>query len=289
MNSPSIYKSAAGEQTVMALYDELLAGWPIPYQERYLATRHGHTFVIASGPEGAPPLVLLHGAGSNSTIWAGDAAVYGRRYRVYAVDLPGEPGKSAPNRPEWDGPAFAEWLADVYDGLGLAQATLLGISQGGWTALRFAAAYPERVTALVLLSPGGVTADRASFLLKAVPLTLLGQWGARRMVRMMFGRQQVPDGAEDIAVQVTAHFKPRVGTLPLFSDDELRRLTMPTLLLGGDEDVIRDVAGIAARLQRLLPRLSVVMVPGGGHALLDTTGLVLPFLTDNAPVRAATA
>ena len=286
MNESTIYKSVAGERAVMSLYDELLAGWPLACQERYVETRHGRTFVIACGTEVGPPLVLLHGAGSNSAIWAGDAAVLGRQYRIYAVDLPGEPGKSAPNRPPWEGPAFAEWLLDVLDGLGLEQAVLLGVSQGGWTALRFATLHPERTAALVLLSPGEVTADRPSFLLKAAPLTLLGEWGARRMVRMMFGSQPVSAEVEDITVLVTTHFKPRIGVLPRFSDKELQRLIMPTLLVGGQEDVIRDVADIAARLDSLLPQLEVALVPDGGHALLNITELVFPFLTTLLSINA---
>ena len=74
----SIYKSPAGEQAVMALYDSWLARWPAPYTTLTEPTRHGSTFVIASGAEAAPPLVLIHGAGTNSTMWAGDVADYSR-------------------------------------------------------------------------------------------------------------------------------------------------------------------------------------------------------------------
>jgi pimeloyl-ACP methyl ester carboxylesterase len=116
VGTKSIYKSSAGERAVMALYDRVLADhWPAPYETLNTPTRHGDTFVVANGDKSAPPLVLLHGAGSNSAIWAGDVAAYSQQHRVYAVDLPGEPGKSAPNRPAWDSPAFAEWLEDVFD------------------------------------------------------------------------------------------------------------------------------------------------------------------------------
>ena len=49
MNSPSIYKSPAAEQAVMAFYDSTLARWPVPYETQAIPTRHGDTFVIASG------------------------------------------------------------------------------------------------------------------------------------------------------------------------------------------------------------------------------------------------
>jgi pimeloyl-ACP methyl ester carboxylesterase len=141
----SIYKSPAGEQAVMALYDSWLARWPAPYTTLNVPTRHGSTFVIASGAEAALPLVLIHGAGTNSTMWAGDVADYSRHYRVLAIDLPGEPGKSAPNRPSWDGPAYAEWLEDVLNALPLEAVTIIGLSQGAWTALKFAISHPDWV------------------------------------------------------------------------------------------------------------------------------------------------
>lgn len=278
MNEKSIYKSEAGRQAVMALYDDMLAQWPVPYEPLTVATRHGETFVIGCGAPGAPVLVLLHGAGSNSAIWRGDIGSFSRTYRVYAVDLIGEPGKSAPNRPKWDSPAFADWLTDVLDGLGVNRATLCGMSQGGWTALKFAVAAPERVERLVLLCPGGVVGDRASFLPRALPLLLLGQWGARRMTRMMFGDQPLPDGVEEITTMVTSNFNSRIGVVPLFSDDDLCRLTMPTLLIGGGKDVIRDNEKIAERLRALLPDVEVIILPHAGHALLDVTNLIADFL-----------
>lgn len=278
MVAQSIYRSAAGEQAIMALYDQALARWPVPYTTGTVATRHGDAFVITCGDEQAPPLVLLHGAGVNATMWGGDVTVYSRHFHIYAVDLPGEPGKSAPNRLPWTGPAYVEWLSDVFAGLDIETATVLGLSQGAWTALKFATARPQQVARLVLLTPGGIVPDRLSFLVRALPLLLLGRWGARRLMRLLYGSQPIPDGVEEITLVLMSNFRARVGTLPLFADDELRRLIMPTLLLGGDEDALRDLDRIAARLRTLLPDLTVAILPGAGHALLDTGEHVMAFL-----------
>jgi pimeloyl-ACP methyl ester carboxylesterase len=197
---------------------------------------------------------------------------------VYAVDLPGEPGKSAPNRPAWDSPAYAEWLEDVFDALDIEKAALMGVSQGGWTALKFATYQPERVEKLVLLCPGGVVPDRASFLLRFIPLLLLGRWGVKRANRLLFGNQPIPEEADEYITLIMTHFKPRTGVVPIFSDEELRRLTMPVLLLGGTQDVIRDAEKIAARMEKLVPDLTTIILPEQGHALLNTTGHIEPFL-----------
>lgn len=124
----TLYKSPEGAKQVMAIYDGALKNWPVPYETRNISTRHGDTFVLVSGNENAPAMILLHGAGGNSSMWAGEVGEYSRHFRVYAADLPGEAGKSAPNRPAWDSLAFAEWLEDVFNGLNIERATLVGIS-----------------------------------------------------------------------------------------------------------------------------------------------------------------
>jgi len=275
---PSICKSPAGERAVMALYDSMLTRWSIPYVPLNVPTRHGRTSVIASGAESAPPLVLLHGAGTNSTMWAGDVADYCRRYRVLAVDLLGEPGKSAPNRPSWDGPAYAEWLEDLFNALQIEAASIIGLSQGAWTALRFAVSKPERVKALVVLSPGGVVPDKLSFVVRALPLLFLGRWGIGRINRMVLGGQSVPADVEEAMTVLMTHFKPRVGALPIFSDRELRQLSMPVQLVMGERDPLRDAEKITARMKALVPHLTTTIIPEAGHALVRARTYVLPFL-----------
>lgn len=282
MNPSPIYKSAEGERAVMALYDSVLARWPVPYETQMVATRHGETFVMACGNRWAPPLLLLHGAGSNSITWAGDVATYAAHYRVFAVDLPGEPGKSAPNRPPWDGPAYGEWLEDVVDGLQLDRVSLLGLSQGGWTALKFAVSRPGSVEKLVLLTPGGVVPDKLSFFIRFLPLSLLGEWGRRRINRLIFAGQPIAPEVDEGMALITRHFKPRIGALPLFGDDELRQLKMPVLLLIGAADVLRDADKIAGRMRQFLPDLTAIVIPGAGHALTDTTGYVMPWLQETS-------
>lgn len=262
----------------MALYDAALARWPVAHETFSLATRHGETFLIASGERLAPPLILLHGAASNAVSWAGDVAAYSSHFRVYAVDIPGDPGKSAQNRLPWAGPGYAEWLEDVLDGLNARKAALLGLSQGGWTALKFATYRPERVDRLVLLTPGGVVPTKSSFILSAIVLSMFGRWGAERLNRKVFGKQPMhPEVARFMNVIMTHHIA-RIDKEYIFSDAELKRLDMPVLLLGGTEDVIRPMAAVAARMAKLVPKLEAALIPQAGHVLINTSARVLPFL-----------
>jgi hypothetical protein len=79
-STKSIYKSPEGQKAILAFYDSILAQWPVPNEKLNISTRYGDTFVIASGDEAAPPLVLLHGSSTNSAIWSSDVVEYSRHY-----------------------------------------------------------------------------------------------------------------------------------------------------------------------------------------------------------------
>jgi pimeloyl-ACP methyl ester carboxylesterase len=282
MATQSLYKSAAGAAAVRALYDTMLQSWAVPYETTNVATRYGETFVIASGKIDAPPLVLLHGAGSFSGVWAKDVESYSRTHRVYAVDLVGDAGRSAPIRLDWNSPAFAEWLEDVLNGLKIQKATLVGMSLGGWVATKYAVTNPARVEKLGLICPGGIVPINAKFALRGLFYALTGKWGMKRLVKTLFGDQPVTSDAEQLLITLAQNYRFQRDKLPLFSDDELRRLTMPTLLLGGTKDVMLDSAKSAVRLGQFLPRLQVTLVPGAGHVVSDTAERITEFLQTSA-------
>lgn len=279
MNTKSVYKTPAGEKAVMTFYDSILSRWPAPHETVHVSTRHGDTFIIASGQLSSPPLVLLHGAGTNSYVWARDVVAYNRAFRTYAVDLLGEAGHSAPNRPSWNSPAYAEWLDDVLSALKIERAVLIGMSQGAWVALKYTIEKPDSVEKLVLICPAGVIPDRMSFVFRAFFYSLLGRWGVKRMVRMLYADQRVPEGVEERTAFLIHNFRARVGLLPIFSDEQLQRLTMPTLLLGGTKDALRDIENIAARLRAFVPQLDVTVLPGAGHAIVNTAEHILSFVS----------
>lgn len=277
MKTNSIYKSTAGQEEIMALYNRVLSQWPVPCEHIYISTRHGRTFVIASGDSSAPPLVLLHGSGSNSATWAGDVINYSRYFRVYGVDIPGEPGKSDPNRFSWDGLAFVEWLDDVLNGLNLENVILGGLSLGGWTALKYTVYKPERVTRAVLICPAGVYPPRSSFMLRAIFLAFLGKWGDNQMKRLIFKNVPLSEEVDQFFTLIGRHFNYRMGSPPLFTDEELRSLAMPVLYLAGENDVLLNTKKTAERLQKLVPNLTVNILEEG-HAVINMAPRVIPFL-----------
>jgi pimeloyl-ACP methyl ester carboxylesterase len=289
-----IYKSEAGRQAVETFYRNVLQHWPVANEQITVATRHGETFVIACGPVDAPPLVLLHGSGSNSAVWFRDVIEWARRHRVYAVDIIGEPGLSAPCRPRLRCDIYAEWLHDVWQRLELERASVVAVSLGGWMALAYAVTRPTRVASLSLLSPAGIGARKASFVLKAAVMLMAGKGGVARALSAASGRKTPV--AAPVAQYVTLifeNFRPRRQAPPLFSDADLLRLSMPVQVVVGANDAMLHARHTRDRVTRLLPRAEVACIEGAGHMLPPQTGAIADFLSRTwaapANVRAAAA
>ena len=282
----AIYTSESARAQVERQYLEILKQWPVASESRRVGTRHGETFVVACGPVDGPALLLLQGSGANSAMWMADIAIWARDFRIYSVDVIGEPGLSAPNRPALVTNAYVEWLDDVLDALSLDQCAMVGVSLGGWLALTYATQRPKRVASLVLQCPSGLGRQRGSFMLKVLPLLLLGASGRRRVMKLMTGRTPPSrDGVSPQFLQLLATiqkgFRPRRERVPVIGDEKLAALTMPILLIVGALDPMLASDESAERLARVVPHATIRTLPDGGHILPRQTSVIHEFLKDS--------
>jgi pimeloyl-ACP methyl ester carboxylesterase len=241
-------------------------------------TSLGQTFVRVSGPADAPPLVLLHGAGGSSLQWAANVEGFARHFRVHAVDLLYDNGRSVYARPARSPGDLTAWLDELFDGLGLAGAIhLAGLSYGGWLASQYALGAPGRLQKLVLLAPVFTVLPLSlGWITRAVLCLIPLRWFTRSFMLWLLadlaqkgeeGRRVALEWAEDSFVAMRS-FKPRRLVNPtILSDDELAGLKMPTLFLVGENEKIYSAQSAVARIQRVAPRIETAIVPGAGHDL----------------------
>ncbi len=275
-----LFRTARDEEEFRRRYQEILRRWPIANEHLRIPTSQGETFVVASG--NGPPLILLHGALSNSAAWIGEVATWANDFRVYAVDVIGEPGLSAPSRPPLAGEAHANWLDDVLRGLGIERAAFVGVSLGGWLALDFAIRRSARVRSLALLCPGGVGRQRPGLLFKVLPLLLLGL--TRQAQEYALGcKLDVPAEFAAFLDFIQRRFRARYQKLPVFSDADLQKLTMPLLAIVGGRDVMLDSAATKRRLEAI--GADVRWLPHCGHLITGQAATIRTFLISAAGRR----
>ena len=263
----------------MAAYDATLSLWPVPYESLEVTTRWGSTHIIASGPQDAPTLVLLHGMNLSATMWFPNIVDMSRNYCVYAVDTIGSAGKSTAAQPLKSRFDFAGWLADVLNALKIAQTHILGHSHGGWLTLNFALSAPERVKRMILIAPAASLLSLVSqFYIRGIPTILF----PIRPLITSFMRWMTVEGFVvnelffEQFVMGMKHARSQIRVFPtVFADDELQQIKAHTLLLIGAQEVICNPELAAKRAKRLIPNIEAKLVPDASHGLpMEQPGLV---------------
>jgi pimeloyl-ACP methyl ester carboxylesterase len=276
-HTTSTFKSAEGRTRILAHYDRLLAKVDFNYRERYVNTRFGATYILESGEESLPPLILLHGSTSNSAAWFGDIKTLSVDFRVFSIDLIGDAGHSAETRPDVKSDGYAMWLYDVFEQLNLTKSFIMGISLGAWIAVKFASCFPEKTDKLAILAASGIAPIRLAFIVRVLLYGMSGGMGKKAIERMVFGKDLIPKDARDFMTTITQNYRPYTGALPVFSNAELRRLTMPLLYIGGEEDALTHVPESAKRLRKFVPNSTTCVLENRGHVVMAVLDKVVPF------------
>jgi pimeloyl-ACP methyl ester carboxylesterase len=286
----TLFRSRVGQQLVHAQYRALLDSWPVAHEELRVPTCQGETFIVASGPARAPPVLLLHGGGATSAMWARNIAAWSERLRVYAVDIIGEAGFSTASRPRLNSDGHARWLDDIGRALSLGQTGLVGASLGGLIALDYAIRRPALVRCLALLAPAGMVRPRLLPMLRIVPVFLLGAWGRRRAFHMLMGfdpRELDATSAPFIHLfELTfQHFVLRPLPMLAFAHEALRSVKLPVMVVMGGKDHVFSASQMRHRLGRCVPQARVIYLPEAGHGLTDQTESVRAFLLEASADR----
>ncbi len=223
-------------------------------------------------PGEAPALVFAHGIGGNHLSWWQQVPLFRKQFACVTFDhrgfglsheAAGGPGSAA----------FADDLRALLDHLGIARASLVAQSMGGWTCLRFAVRYPTRVEKLVMCdSHGGLrtpeidTAMKDAGLDPKVDANAYPAAGARMVeeqpqLLFLFSEISACNPARSLAeMNAVMH---AAGTL---SPGDLASLTMPVLFLAGDEDIVIPPRVLELAMQHI-PGARMEIVPLAGHSV----------------------
>jgi pimeloyl-ACP methyl ester carboxylesterase len=267
-----VFLTESARERYMALYDDILRDWPVPFEEIDIPTTFGKTHVVASGPADAPPLVLLHAMMMSATEWRPNVASLSENFRVYCVDVIGQSNKSVPVRKTKTLRDYSDWLVEVFDGLHIAKASLIGNSHGGFLAVNQAIHTPERLHRIVLIAPSRIIPTASwAIAFKYVFPTFLGTKGMKtRASEWLLNGISIPASEskwlELTNIAMTRGWQHSPFGLD-FEEDDLRAITTPTLLLIGDGEVIYKSSPEEA-LQEAKARIPIVegeIVPGSNH------------------------
>jgi pimeloyl-ACP methyl ester carboxylesterase len=242
----------------------------IPAQfKRETHTINGVKTVVLTAGQGEP-LVFLHGAG----IWHGInfALLWTEKFRVIVPFHPGF-AESGDDPAMTDLHDYVMHYLDLFDALGMDKVRLVGFSLGGWLAAKFAVEHGHRVHRLVLVGPAGLRGkeqpkgDVLSLPPEKIPSLLVSNFDVIK--------QFLPENPKDLDFMGERYReggtlarllweRPYDTKLPRY----LHRLTMPTLLVWGEDDKLLPVQQ-AELWRRHIPNAEFQSFKGAGHLVLD--------------------
>ncbi len=220
------------------------------------------------GQKDRPPVILIHGAGSNHLCWPAEL----RRlngYNVLALDLPGHGRSSGPGQHTID--AYAAQLVGFLAGLNINQAYLVGHSMGGAIALSISLQYPTLPVALGLIASGAYL-NVSPELLESLKSPGTYQDGLNWIRQHVFGPQTPPALIENSMKQMRDL---RPGTL--YEDwlacshfdlhGEIERIAAPGWVALGSDDRLIPLSS-ANYLISSLSQARLQVIPSAGHMLI---------------------
>lgn len=262
---------SAANAAYFEAYDQTLKLWNVPYEELYIPTTNGIAHVIVSGPKNAEAVVLLHGMNASSTMWYPNIEALAKNHRVFAIDFILEAGKSYLSNDIESVEKVTAWYKEVLFALELDSFHLIGASRGGWLAVKLALDDQKQIKSLLLLSP----AQTFTWIKPSTDLL-------KNIVRIFSSKEkQMEQSLESMSSNVAnindAYLKQyKLGTelksenkfitsMQPFSNDELKSLQMPVLVLIGDDDMINEKRTVA--IANMLPKGKGEVIQNAGHFL----------------------
>lgn len=263
----SIYKSEEYRSKLLKIYEKKLAQWPVPYETTFVETEYGRIHVTISGPENAPPVLLINASGLSGWSWIHNVEALSNEYRTFAVDNIGEGGKNekvVPRKIPKSGQEIADFYYEICDKLGISTSYVIGASIGGFIATNYALYAPERVDKLVLLGSMGY----GSTMKTVIGMTLAQGYPLKPIqeatFRWAFGDD--PKVNESFGEWFRIYMKGLIPTpiMPsTFTPEQLQALKVPTLAYFGTKDGVIGDAKAAKALAANIPDVKIKIVESG--------------------------
>lgn len=189
-------------------------------------------------------LILLHGNGEDVTYFEHQINYFSKKYRVIALDTRGH-GKTKRGEAPFTIRQFAEDLHEFLKEKNIDKVNLLGFSDGGNIAMIFAMKYPENVKKLIL---NGTNLDGSGVKFLVQFPILLGYYFAAIFARRS---KEAKKNAEMLGLMVKD---------PNVKVQELSKISMPTLVIAGNKDMIKD--SHTRLIGRHIPNAKTVILEG---------------------------
>lgn len=295
-----LYKSLQGHQKIMSWYEQLKNEIEVDHESLFVETRFGQTHAIVAGDKKAKPVLLIPGIAGCAPLWRHQINELSKYFRVFALDIVGQPGKSDPNPPSVFNNDYSDWFEDVVQNLKLHKPHCIGVSTGATTAMDVAILKSDLIDRVVMCGPTGLARAKLPF----------HQWFSRAMAKKKdadvlegeltassfskprsgksfgsFDRQLARGMAlctrfyrVDKSLGIYNEKTSRVSLLKglrvigkfFFTVEKKRLIRFKNrgLLIFGEYEVLYNPKKVAKKIQKLIPAIEIEIINDAGHAAI---------------------
>lgn len=228
--------------------------------------------------QGEEVIVFSHGLLWSSRMFDNQVAVLKDKFRVIAYDHRGQ-GQSEVTESGYDMDTLTDDAIALIETLKLGKVHFVGLSMGGFVAMRIAARRPDLVKSIILMETSAEL-EQQDNVPKYKLLSFVARWlgfglVTRSVMQIMFGQTWLNDTSRSHEHQYwkqQLHNNHRIGITRAVTGvvnrngvaDELPNITVPTLILVGEEDVA-TVPAKAETIHKMIPQSKLVYIPNAGH------------------------
>lgn len=255
----SFFKTELGKQEILDLYDEKLKELNIDYDYVKVETSIGTTNIICSGDPGNPPILLVHGSNGCAPIALETYPNLNAHYRVYAIDVPAQPNKSAETRMSMKDDSYGRWMNEIMEQLHIESARMIGFSFGGLVILKTLEYDESRVKEVYLTAPAYiVNGNPLKLLFKVfIPIRRYISTGKVKYVEKFLAElfTERNDYAVRFLAKVFRHYTMDFTPVPTIRTAVAKSIKTPIILFAAENDILFPGKKMIKRAVKIFPSL----------------------------------
>lgn len=287
----SKYKTANSREWLEGWLEQVLQKNDLEYERFELETSLGKTSVLAKNreKENLDAIIFIPGGRTCGIFWDinNNLAPLYDDYRIYLLDVNGQPGLSEPNAPLIDGSGYGNWLKEIVSGLNLKKANFVGASFGGSLIMKLAEMDNSLIKRAVMCNPAGfvnINMNLGNLYNLLVPMIFPSKKSALNFLdKIVFHKDfqfdsQKREQLAEFLLYTNQNFKMNTENPRPFPDETLTKLTAPSYLILDRDDIFIDQQKTQQRAEKLLPNLiETIWLEKHGHGieLADEIGKVI--------------
>lgn len=266
----SLYKSQAGQNEIIKLYEQKLKDLEIAYHYKTVDTDFGKTNVIITGDSSKPPIMLIHGSNGCAPIALETYPNLSKDFHVFAIDVLAQPNKSAETRLSMKDNSYGLWINDIINQLHLKDVTLAGFSFGGLIILKTLIDNEKNIKEVFLSAPAFIVNGNPLILLYKVfiPMKLyIKTQKTKYLENFLKTLFTEPDAfALKYLAKVFIHFNMDFTPVPVIKKEEAQLIQTPITIFAAKKDIMFPGSKMLKRAKKIFPSLrTTVLLENSKH------------------------